>query len=79
MLLTKLYNLEIGHMVKGSHMAKSSHEREAERKLVRVSGEEARKGEFTPEMWEIAEALAHPEGDPYDNARKMGFYCEQCG
>ncbi|MBQ9001257.1 MAG: hypothetical protein IJ087_05325 [Eggerthellaceae bacterium] len=60
-------------------MAELSLERGAERKLVRVGKEEARKGEFTPEMWEIAEALAHPEGDPYDNARKMGFYCEQCG
>ena len=33
----------------------------------------------TPEMLAMAEALAHPEGDPYDNARRMGFYCEQCG
>ena len=34
---------------------------------------------FTPEMRTIAEALTHPDGDPYDNARQMGFYCEQCG
>ena len=34
---------------------------------------------FTPEMRAVAEALTHPEGDPYDNARQMGFYCEQCG
>ena len=51
----------------------------APRNLVRVEGEEARKGTFTPEMREVAKALTHPEGDPYDNARKMGFYCEQCG
>ena len=35
--------------------------------------------EVTPEMRAMAEALAHPKGDPYDNARRMGFYCEQCG
>ena len=23
--------------------------------------------------------LMHPEGDPYGNARDLGFYCEQCG
>ena len=34
---------------------------------------------FTPEMRAIADALVNPQGDPYDNARKMGFYCEQCG
>ena len=49
------------------------------RQSVKLTGEESRKGELTPEMWEVAQALAHPKGDPYDNARKMGFYCEQCG
>ena len=34
---------------------------------------------FTPEMRAIAEALTNPKGDPYNNAREMGFYCEQCG
>ncbi len=33
----------------------------------------------TPEMREMAEALTHPEGDPYLNGRDLGFYCEQCG
>lgn len=33
----------------------------------------------TPEMRAIAEALAHPKGDPYENGRKLGFYCENCG
>ena len=35
--------------------------------------------EVTPEMRAIAEALAHPDGDPYENARRLGFYCENCG
>ncbi|MBE6472200.1 MAG: hypothetical protein E7Z99_01270 [Coriobacteriaceae bacterium] len=35
--------------------------------------------EITPEMRALAEALAHPEGDPYDNGRRLGFYCENCG
>ena len=35
--------------------------------------------EVTPEMRALAEALAHPEGDPYDNGRRLGFYCENCG
>lgn len=34
---------------------------------------------ITPEMRELAQALTNPEGDPYTNARKLGFYCEQCG
>ena len=46
------------------------------RKLVKPA--KGSKG-VTPEMLAMAEALAHPEGDPYDNARRMGFYCEQCG
>lgn len=37
------------------------------------------KDSITPEMRALAEALAHPEGDPYENGRKLGFYCEQCG
>ena len=34
---------------------------------------------ITQEMREMADALAHPEGDPYLNGRDLGFYCEQCG
>ena len=34
---------------------------------------------FTPEMRALAEALTNPKGDPYNNARDLGFYCEQCG
>ena len=37
------------------------------------------KDSITPEMRALAEALAHPKGDPYENGRKLGFYCEQCG
>lgn len=37
------------------------------------------KDSITPEMRALAEALAHPEGDPYENGRKLGFFCEQCG
>lgn len=46
--------------------------------LKTTGGERAAHG-VTPEMREIAEQLAHPDGDPYENARRMGFYCEQCG
>ena len=35
--------------------------------------------DITPEMRAMVQAVTHPDGDPYDNARKMGFYCEQCG
>lgn len=34
---------------------------------------------YTPEMRALAEALTNPKGDPYNNARELGFYCEQCG
>ena len=37
------------------------------------------KDSITPEMRALADALAHPKGDPYENGRKLGFYCEQCG
>ncbi len=57
----------------------STAQNRAGRSVVRVDKEEACKGTFTPEMWKVAHELTHPEGDPYDNARKMGFYCEQCG
>lgn len=60
-------------------MADQEKDERVTRKLVRVDPEEARKGTFTPEMWEVANELTHPEGDPYNNARRMGFYCEQCG
>lgn len=52
---------------------------ESKRPMVRPGEGEKDAHGFTPEMRAIAEALTHPEGDPYDNARKMGFYCEQCG
>ena len=35
--------------------------------------------EVTPEMRALAEALAHPKGDPYNNGCRLGFYCENCG
>lgn len=60
-------------------MGEQQDQKSAPRKRVVVDKEQSRKGTFTPEMWEVAEALAHPAGDPYENARKMGFYCEQCG
>lgn len=60
-------------------MSERQDQKSAPRKRVVVDKEQARKGTFTPEMREVAEALTHPEGDPYENARKMGFYCEQCG
>lgn len=34
---------------------------------------------ITDEIREMADALAHPKGDPYLNGRDLGFYCEQCG
>lgn len=37
------------------------------------------KAVVTPEMRALADALAHPKGDPYLNGRDLGFYCEQCG
>ena len=45
---------------------------------VTLKGERDEDG-YTAEMRAIAEALTKPEGDPYENARKLGFYCEQCG
>ena len=46
-----------------------------------IEGKKDEKGNIiiTDEMLEMAEALAHPEGDPYLNGRDLGFYCEQCG
>lgn len=49
------------------------------RGIARPGKDENGKAIVTPEMRALAEALAHPQGDPYDNARKLGFYCEQCG
>lgn len=49
------------------------------RKIARPDDEQKDEDGFTPEMRAIAEALTNPEGDPYNNARNMGFYCEQCG
>lgn len=49
------------------------------RKVARPGGEGTDERGVTPEMRAMAEALAHPDGDPYLNARNMGFYCEQCG
>lgn len=51
----------------------------AKRPLARSGRDENGKAVVTPEMLVLAEALAHPEGDPYENARRLGFYCEQCG
>ncbi len=58
--------------------AKIADER-AKRPLARPGRDENGKAIATPEMLALAEALAHPEGDSYENARKLGFYCEQCG
>ena len=41
--------------------------------------EQAVEQKLTPEMKATIDALINPEGDLYNNARKMGFYCEQCG
>ena len=41
--------------------------------------EQAVEQKLTPEMRATIDALINPEGDRYNNARKMGFYCEQCG
>lgn len=51
----------------------------AKRPIARPGRDENGRAVVTPEMLALAEALAHPEGDPYENARKLGFYCEQCG
>lgn len=51
----------------------------SERGRASVSKDERDEHGFTPEMHAIAKALTNPEGDPYENARRMGFYCEQCG
>lgn len=56
-----------------------SEQAEKPRKIARPDDGEKDEHGYTPEMKAIAEALTHPEGDPYNNARKMGFYCEQCG
>lgn len=60
-------------------MAVADSSQKAARKIARPGGEGADEHGVTPEMRAMAEALAHPDGDPYLNARAMGFYCEQCG
>lgn len=50
-----------------------------QRPVLRRNVDENGKRVVTPEMLELAEALAHPEGDPYENGRRLGFYCETCG
>lgn len=54
-------------------------EAKLERSIARPAPGKGVASTCTPEMRAMAEALAHPDGDPYLNARKMGFYCEQCG
>ena len=49
------------------------------RPIVRPEKDENGRIVVTPEMREMAEALTHPQGDPYLNGRDLGFYCEQCG
>lgn len=49
------------------------------RPVLRPEVNEQGKKVVTPEMRALADALTHPEGDPYLNGRKLGFYCEQCG
>ena len=34
---------------------------------------------LSQEQRDLIYKLMHPEGDPYGNARDLGFYCEQCG
>ena len=49
------------------------------RTIARPSDGERAEDGYTPEMRALAEALTNPKGDPYNNARELGFYCEQCG
>lgn len=49
------------------------------RPIARPSDGERDEDGYTPEMRALAEALTNPKGDPYNNARELGFYCEQCG
>ena len=49
------------------------------RPIARPSDGECDEDGYTPEMRALAEALTNPKGDPYNNARELGFYCEQCG
>jgi len=49
------------------------------RPILRPDVSERDEDGFTSEMRALAEAMAHPTGDPYNNARELGFYCEQCG
>lgn len=57
--------------------------KDAEKKILRNISRPPKSADgkvvVTPEMRELAEALAHPKGDPYLNGRDLGFYCEQCG
>lgn len=49
------------------------------RPIARPNEGERDENGYTAEMRAIAEALTNPKGDPYSNARDLGFYCEQCG
>lgn len=66
-------------MVDTKGIKNASDDTRAKRPLAKPGRDENGRAVVTPEMLALAEALAHPEGDPYENARKLGFYCEQCG
>lgn len=51
----------------------------AKRSIIEPQYDENGRIVITVEMRELAEAVAHPKGDPYLNGRDLGFYCEQCG
>lgn len=59
---------------------KTQEERAKKTRPIARPGEGERDADgFTPEMRALAETLTNPKGDPYNNARELGFYCEQCG
>lgn len=60
-------------------MDNEKEQQEQAKPYVRPLARPGKNGEITPEMRAIAYALTHPEGDPYENGRKLGFYCENCG
>ena len=59
-----------------TQMTESSHSDLGKTKTYKQKEIEER---LTPEQRDLIYKLMHPEGDPYGNARDLGFYCEQCG
>lgn len=60
-------------------MADTDDAKKTMRPLMKPNVDENGRIVITPEMRRIAEELTHPEGDPYENGRRLGFYCETCG